>query len=126
MNRALSLLSVCLALVLGTFVAVPVVHAQDDVRQRQAARLPQVDALKLDGKFGENNSGYLEARSGLSGNEQDILNAENADRRTVYAAIAKKTGTSAENVGKTRASQLAERSASGLWLQRPNGEWYKK
>lgn len=126
MNKALSLLSVCLALVLGAFVAVPVAHAQDDLRQRQAARLPQVDALKLAGKVGENNGGYLEARESLSGSEQEILKAENADRRTVYGMIAKKTGTSADEVGKTRAAQLAERSAHGVWLQRPTGEWYKK
>ena len=41
-------------------------------------------------------------------------------------AIAAKTGASAGEVGTERAKQIAQTSKPGVWLQRDNGEWYRK
>ncbi len=121
----LRLLALTVALFLGT--AATVAHAQDlgAIRARMEKRLPQVDALKSQGALGENNRGLLEVRAAAE-NADTIAAAENADRSTVYAALAKQTGSSAELVGKTRARQIAANSAAGVWLQRDSGEWYKK
>lgn len=126
MKKTLSIIICALALIGGMTIA-PEAHAQGpEVKQRMAARLPQIDAAKLKGTIGENNQGFLEARGNAGAEVQSIIDAENADRRVVYEAIAKSTGSTAEKVGRTRAAQIAERAASGVWLQRPSGEWYRK
>ncbi len=102
-------------------------HAQDlgTVRERMAERLPQIDALKAQGSLGENNRGLLEVRS-PSDEATAVSRDENRDREVVYATIAKQTGSTPAAVGTARARQIATNSARGVWLQRENGEWYRK
>lgn len=118
--RTLVFMSVLLA---GAVVA----FAQDldSVRAQMRERLPQVDALKASGAIGEDNRGFLAVRDG-GGNAAEIVAAENADRRVVYEAIAEQTGSTPEAVGRTRAKKIATQSAAGVWLEAPDGEWYKK
>ena len=75
--------------------------------------------------IGENKNGLLEYRSGKR-SHQDVVNAENADRKAVYNRIAKKQKVSAQKVGARRALQIAAKAKSGTWLQRPDGGWYRK
>jgi len=96
------------------------------VKQHMAQRLPQVDALKGRGAVGENNRGFLEARAALSGAENGIVSAENSDRGQVYGALAQQTGSSADQVGRARAKQIAQGSKPGVWLQDEGGRWYRK
>ncbi len=106
-------------------VTVSAVRAEDlgAVRGRMEQRVSKIDALKTSGVLGEDNRGFLAVRSGSDGG---VAAAENADRATVYATLAQKTGATADAVGKARARQIAAGSAAGVWLQRDNGEWYKK
>lgn len=123
MTRFLLRLSLLAVLLLG----LPIVHAQDlpAVREQMRQRLPQIDALKASGAVGEDNRGYLHLRESRD-NAAEVVAAENADRRAVYAAIAKQTGSTAEAVGKARARQIAAQSAPGVWLQADDGRWYRK
>jgi uncharacterized protein YdbL (DUF1318 family) len=109
------------------FGAAMVSSAQDlgSVRARMEQRLPKIDALKASGAIGENNRGFVEVRSG-GDDAGAVVVDENRDRTAVYAAIAQKTGSTADAVGRARAKQIAANSAPGVWLQRENGEWYKK
>jgi uncharacterized protein len=103
--------------------------AADDaatINSRMAERLPALDALKERLVVGENNRGFVEARGSLSGNDGEIVAAENSDRGAVYALIARSQSTSADAVGRARARQIAERSKPGLWLQGADGSWYQK
>ncbi|HEY9250333.1 MAG TPA: YdbL family protein [Rariglobus sp.] len=93
------------------------------IRGRMEQRIGRIDALKTQGVLGENNRGFLDVRSG---DDQGVAAAENADRASVYAALAKKTGASADDVGKARAKQIASASAKGVWVQLENGQWTKK
>lgn len=95
-------------------------------RQRMEQRLASIDALKDRGAVGENNRGYLEARTNLAADAAQLVSAENADRSAVYGALAQKTGTSAEQVGRARAKQIAQNSKPGVWIQHDNGQWQKK
>jgi uncharacterized protein YdbL (DUF1318 family) len=97
-----------------------------DATQRVKERLPQVDALKGSGEAGEDAAGYLAQRVELGPRQAAIVEAENADRRIIYAAVAARTGQSAEEVGRQRALRIAELARPGVWLQRPDGEWYRK
>lgn len=95
------------------------------VRDSMAKRLPQIDKLKAEGAIGENNAGFVESRSG-GAPVAAVADAENGDRRVVYAAIAQKTGASVDEVGRARARQIAAGSAPGVWLQDASGKWYQK
>ena len=96
-----------------------------NIKERMAERLPVIVDLKERGIIGENNQGYLEYPKG--GNEQKaVVDAENADRKAIYEAIAKKQDTDAGHVGQRRALQIAEKAKPGEWLQDENGQWKKK
>ena len=96
-----------------------------DIKARIKARRPIILELKAAGIIGENSAGYLEFRVSKKKNE-DVVKAENSDRRKVYTAIGKQTGTTAEVVGKRRALKIAELAKPGDLLQNAGGEWYKK
>ncbi len=96
-----------------------------DIKSRMRERLPQIINLKNQGIIGENNQGLLQFRT-ANKSGADIVNAENSDRQKVYSAIAKQQGVSATLVGQKRAQQIRGKAAAGEWLQKPNGQWYKK
>jgi uncharacterized protein YdbL (DUF1318 family) len=101
--------------------------AQDAaLKARIEARLGNVNALKDRGVAGENNQGFLEARGGATGADQQIIGAENSDRRAVYAAIAAQTRASPEQVGQKRAAQIASIARKGHWIQDAGGAWRQK
>jgi uncharacterized protein len=104
------------------------VRAEDlgAVKQRMAQRLAAIDGLKDRGAVGENNRGFLEARGALGGGDGGVIAAENADRSTVYAALAAQTGSSADQVGRARAKQIAQGSKPGVWVQDEGGAWRRR
>ncbi len=119
------LLLVCAALF--TLAAPLTAQAQSarELQARMAQRLPQIDEFKAAGALGENNRGYLEVREAKD-NAAALAADENRDREAVYALIARETGSSAENVGRARAKQIAAQSRSGVWVQDESGAWRKK
>lgn len=123
--RALLFMTLC------GLLALPVlsVRAEDlgAVQARMRDRIAKLAPLKIDKTIGENNAGLLEVlKSGASAEARQLAEAENADRRIVYAAIAAKTGASAAQVARQRAKELAERSAPGMMVQGEDGTWSAK
>lgn len=116
---------VCCVLAVSAFGLAAPLRAEDlgAVKSRMAQRLSQVEGLKASGAVGETNRGFLEVRSGDAGS---VVTAENKDREIVYAALAKQTGTSAEQVGRARARQIAQHARAGEWIQDERGNWKKK
>jgi hypothetical protein len=111
-------------LLIGIFVAGISAFA-DDIKTRMKQRLPVIIELKAKGIVGENNAGYLEF-IGPKREKADVVAAENKDRKTVYTAIAKQQGTTAELVGKRRALQIAKKADPGEWVQDASGNWIQK
>ncbi|MDJ0624391.1 MAG: YdbL family protein [Desulfocapsaceae bacterium] len=105
-------------------VVVPTVQAAS-IKERMAARIPEINALKDQGLVGENNKGLLEYRSAKKPKKTLIAN-ENKDRSTVYRAIAKSQGAPLDLVVKKRAQMIAQSGKAGHWFQKPNGQWYRK
>lgn len=101
-------------------------ETESDVQNRMIERVPAVDAMKTAGLVGETNRGFLEQRGRLNPEQSKVLTAENADRRTIYGMIAARSGLTIGVVGEGRAEQIRQRSASGVWLQAINGDWYQK
>ena len=111
-------------LLIGFFV-LGVSAFADDIKARMKNRLPVIKELKAQGIVGEDNKGYLQFVDGKKAKE-DVVAAENMDRKTVYTAIAKQKGTTAELVGNRRALQIAKKASPGEWLQDASGKWYQK
>ena len=88
-------------------------------------RVPVIDKLKIEELVGENSHGFLEVRKNEN-SASSVVSAENADRQIVFAATAKTANSTPEVVGLAFARQIAAASASGVWLQREDGSWYKK
>jgi len=130
LTRAMNLARILtLGLAFG-LVAVSLLAAEtagpEEIRARMKANLPAIDKLKQAGKVGENRRAYLEARTELSETEKRLIKTENEDRKAVYQILADRAKATLESVEATRAAQIRERSASGLWLQDPEGNWYRK
>ncbi|ACB77314.1 YdbL family protein [Opitutus terrae] len=119
------LLAIAAALTFGAGVFTARAEDLATVKSRMSQRLSQLDQLKASGALGENNRGMIELRDGDTATG-DVMAAENRDRAIVYAELAKQTGTTPEQVGRARARQIAGASAPGVWLQKPDGTWYKK
>lgn len=99
----------------------------EKIKNSMLARKPQIDAWKAAGAIGEDNKGFLAVVSGtLSAADQAVMSAENADRGQVYKAIAARTGTSSEDVGRRRAIQIAEQAKPGEHVMTAEGKWVKK
>lgn len=126
MNRRSILALFYFFFVLGFSGASAQTATESSLKARMADRLKAVDALRASGKAGENNQGLLAPRTKLDAKEQALLEAENADRKEVYALIAKKTGEAAGVVAQKRAATLRKLSKPGVWLQDTKGEWYRK
>jgi uncharacterized protein YdbL (DUF1318 family) len=121
----LRFVTLAFAFVLGIAAVTALAEDLGSVKARMNQRLAQLDQFKSSGAVGENNRGFVEVRGG-SGDASSVVSAENADREVVYAAIAKQTSATAEQVGRARARQIAAASAKGVWLQKDDGSWYKK
>ncbi len=120
-SRLILILITLIILLAQNVFAKSIKEIQDNMKDR----LPAIVELKQAGIVGENNLGYLEY-VGASKKNEDIVSAENNDRKIVYEALAKKNNTSAELVGKRRALQIAEKADPGEWLKNESGQWYQK
>ena len=100
--------------------------AYEPLVQRMAARRPEITALLKKGAFGEANTGFLKARI-ASTPPNSLVNQENADRKALFAEIAKQNPTAAmplEEIGAHYALQKADSAASGTWIQAPDANPY--
>ena len=123
-----------LALSIAAFAlafAVPqVLSAADDaatIKKHMAERKPRIETLKKAGSIGENKAGYLEAMKDVKLEDADkkLLEDENKDRKAVYAAVAKKEGSTVDHVGEIRAKQIRAKAAEGEYIQNEDGKWVK-
>ena len=96
------------------------------IKERLLQRLPAINKMKEALLIGENNKGLLTIKGNVSSAQKKIVDEENADRKKIYAMVAKKTGVSVALVEKRRAEAIAKSSKKGIWLQKPDGSWYKK
>ena len=96
--------------------------------ESRQARYDQLQQLKSEGKIGEDSRGYTAVLAGDAG-AQGVSTAENANRKTIYEAIAEQN-----NLGPTGLSIVEgvfaevhhEKSRPGDSVQQSSGEWIKK
>lgn len=111
--------------------AVPqALSAADDaatIKKNMAERKPKIEVLKKAGSIGENKTGYLEVMKDakLEDADKKLIDDENKDRKVVYAAIAKKEGSTVDKVGELRAKQIRAKAAEGEYIQGEDDQWIK-
>jgi uncharacterized protein YdbL (DUF1318 family) len=113
-------------------VSNPAIRAlKDSIKQRSNAIKPYMDR----GNIGIGQDGLLAIRStdGLNLKEraeaQQLVEAENRDRESLYAEIAKAKGIPKENVPRIKnifAKSWIEQAQPGWWIQDSQGNWRKK
>jgi hypothetical protein len=99
---------------------------ENGIKQRILQRVGAVDELKIKALVGENNKGLLEQRAMLAPAQTKVMNEENADRKALYAILAKRLGLPVTVVGQGRAESIRKKSALRLWIQEPSGKWLQK
>jgi uncharacterized protein YdbL (DUF1318 family) len=97
---------------------------KEQLKKRLRERAAQIEKLKSDGVIGETDEGYVDFVKG-KGDGADVVDAENADRKTVYETIAKDTGESVDKVAKQAAQKRFDHAKPGEWLK-VEGKWKKK
>ncbi len=126
MNRR-HFLTVCvLSIVTLTGLAAPAM-AQDTVESVTAsmkARYRELYKAKLKGLIGETHEGFVAAVK--AGAPDALINAENADRRKLYALLAEKEGTTPAQVAVVNATRNFRNASPEEWLLPPSGEWVQK
>jgi len=111
-------------LMLFLMLSSPCVSA-DAIKDRMIQRLPAIADLKTKGIIGEDNRGYL---GFVTGNRvmENVIAAENADRKTVYEIFAKQQNTSLDVVETVQGTRKAEKANPGEFYQTRDGQWIKK
>ncbi len=94
----------------------------DGIKDRMKQRLPVIADLKTKGIIGEDNSGYLGFVTGAKAQEE-VVAAENKDRKTVYSHFAQQQNTTIDVVEKVQANRKAEKATPGEFFQNPDGSW---
>ena len=113
-------------------VSNPTIRAlRESIKRRSESLEPYMDR----GNIGITRDGLLAARSteGLSLKEraevQQLVDAENRDRETLYSEIAKANGMARETVPKIKATfakSWTEQARPGWYIQDAQGNWRKK
>ena len=97
----------------------------DKLRDRFKQRYPQVQELKKAGVVGETSDGYLDWVKKKDAKAAEVVDAENADRKELYEAIAKRENTTADVVAQRAAKRNFEKAGDGEFIKQ-DGEWKKK
>ncbi|MBC8208755.1 MAG: YdbL family protein [Desulfobulbaceae bacterium] len=119
------LISLFMSLLFLTCLFIPMQVEAQSVKERMAARLPIINALKDQGIIGEDNQGFLQYRS-VNQPDKQVIDTENDDRQSVYLLIGEKEMAPPLLVGQRRAQKLVELAKPGHWLQNKFGRWYQK
>jgi uncharacterized protein len=113
------------------FITTPAM-AQDtraSVEARIKDRFSKLEKYRDAGKIGEAFDGtlqYVNDANSSDGTLKGLVDQENADRKTLFAIIAKEEGGKVEDVATTYARRLFELAKGEHYLKGKNGKWVKK
>ncbi len=110
MKRMKTMVCLAFACVIG-FACLAQAEDMNAARERRKARRAQVEQLVQAGNAEEGSDGYLAAKSGLDAAKAALVQAENADRKIGYEAIAKANGKPVSEVVKQAGAINKSRNA---------------
>ncbi len=90
-------------------------------------RFDKLKELKASGAIGENNQGYVQVLAKGEGADE-IVSAENADRKLIYEAIAKQNELQGalDTIEKVFAQVQRDKATAGDKIQTEAGDWITK
>jgi len=128
-----------------SFVWVPAAFAQQEttvstpgiraIKESLKKRFPDLVPLFDGGRIGESREGLIDVRdeTGLSladkASLRKLAKDENADRRSLYAEVAKAMGIDAGQIPKIQkifAGMWIKDARTGWWIQNADGAWARK
>jgi uncharacterized protein YdbL (DUF1318 family) len=77
--------------------------------------------LEAKGVIGENKSGLLTVKQAGLPTAAEIVNAENSDRMIIYQGVARKNGSSVEDVERLYAKRLQADAPAGTPIETDDG-----
>lgn len=105
-------------------------HADDglgseamEAAYRRRDRRSELLALESQGALGEGRNALVVLRASGNSRAQSLMTAENSDRMIIYQAIARKNGSSVEDVQKVYAERIREGLPSGVYYENAEGGW---
>lgn len=99
--------------------------SMEELQASFKARYSQLAKLKTAAKVGETDTGMVDAVQAGDAAIQKIVDAENADRAELYAALAKQQGTTIETVAKRNAMRNFSKAKPGEVIKK-GGKWIKQ
>ena len=115
-----------ISFLLVSFFILSSANADSTLTNRMKARLPEVLSAKNNGVIGENVDGMLLVRIKTTEEVENLVNAENKDRKNLFELLAKKTGGETGDVAKKFAKGIASKSKKGHWFKKSSGSWVSK
>ena len=91
------------------------------------ANAATLDGAKSAGQIGEGVDGYVHlVDKNAPGDVKALVKDVNNKRKAKYEGIAKKQGTSVDNVAALAGAKLVKRTPAGQYVKDSNGKWRKK
>lgn len=94
--------------------------AVQEAALRRKDRREQLSSFEETGAIGETRLGMVVVKKS-SGDIQPIVDAENADRKVIYQAVANKNGSSVDEVARLYAKRLQNDAPSGTPIETDDG-----
>jgi len=94
----------------------------EQVALRRKDRYSELNSWEAKGAVGENKSGLVQIIKPVDPALEQLINTENSDRMIIYREIAKKNGTSVEDVQKLYAKRLQSDAPAGTPIEVLNAE----
>jgi hypothetical protein len=104
-------------------------QSKAELRESMKERYPVLQRLREQGKVGETYRGYVEAVTGEAAEDeqvQEMVKAENADRRRLYEIIAMDVGTTSEAVGRINAQRIFDDAEPDTYFKTEDDAWKRK
>ena len=90
-----------------------------------SAHAQSLQDLRASGAIGEGADGFAVVRQSAPG-AQAVVDATNAQRRSIYVSRAGEQGVSAAQVGSVYAASIFAKSPPGTWFVSASGAWSQK
>ena len=109
--------------------AVVAQEPMEDIQARMKKRFKALQDLKIKGKIGETQKGWIEAVHEENAKDlviKKIIEAENGDREKLYKIIAKRTDTTPKTVGEQNALRIFKKAKPDALFKGKDDKWRPK
>ena len=100
--------------------------SKEELQKRFKQRYPELKELKQAGTIGETSEGFVDFVKDRDSKAAKTVDSENADRKELYALVAKETNVTPEDVAARNAKRNHDKLQPGEYYKGEDGKWTKK